>query len=66
MAILINTGLEAGVLHAEKPSRFNGFEMICKPLKRLRSRKTPEAPGCSPVLIIVDCSSGRPQLLSIS
>jgi len=45
MAILINTGLEAGVLHAEKPNRFNGFEMIYKPLKRLRSRKTPEAPG---------------------
>jgi hypothetical protein len=45
IGILINTGLEAGVLHAEKPNRFNGFEMICKPLKRLRSRKTPEAPG---------------------
>jgi len=34
MAILINTRLEAGVLHAEK--------MVCKPLKRLNHERRPK------------------------
>jgi hypothetical protein len=41
MAILINTRLEAGMLNAEEPNCFNGFEMVCKPLKRLNHERRP-------------------------